>query len=56
MEYDQKERTKSVQIYIIYKLVKHQKMKINCDFSTHKHLAYRSTYNDTKKIKHSCAW
>ena len=30
-------------------------MKINCYF-THKHLAYRSTYNDANKIKHTYAW
>lgn len=40
----------------IYKPVKHQKMKINCDFSTYKHLAHRSTYNDTNKTRHRYAW
>ena len=34
MEYDQKERSKFVPINIIFKPVKHQKMKINCYFST----------------------
>ena len=56
MEYDQKERRKFVQIDIISKLVKHQKMEINCYFSTQKHLAYRSKYNDANKTKHICPW
>lgn len=56
MEYNQKERTKFVQINIICKPVKHQKMKINCSFSAQKHLAYRSTFNGSNKAKKRLAF
>ena len=56
MEYNQKGIRKFVPINIIYKPVKHQKVKINFYFPAQKHLAYRSTYDDENKTKHSCAW
>ena len=55
MEYDKKKKTKFLPIDVIHKPVKDQKMTINCYFLTHRHLVYRSTYNDANKTKHSCA-
>ena len=56
MEYDKKARKKFSPTDIIYKPVKHQKIKINCYFSNQMHLAYRSTYTDDNKLKHGSAW
>ena len=42
---------------IIFDPVKHHKIRSNSFFSTEKHLAHRSTYNETKdKIKHVRAY
>ena len=56
MEYDRKLRKKFLPINIIYEPVKFQNKKINCFFSNEMHFAYRSTFSEGNRIKHSSAW
>ena len=40
-------------IYVIFDTVKHKKIKIDCYFSTQKHLAIRIAFNKSDKMKHN---
>ena len=36
--------------------MKHHIIKINCYFSTHKHLAYKSTFSEGDNLRHDSDW
>ena len=55
MECDNKERKNFLPIDVMYDPVKHQKIKINYYFSTHKYLAYRSTFSEGDNLRHGSA-
>ena len=59
IEFDNKIRRNFTPVDIIYKPVKRENEILNCFFTQKLHLAYRTSYNETKKwetLKHSCAF
>ena len=56
-KYKNKERVLFTLIDIIFDPMKKKtKIKINCYFTTHKHLAYKITFIESNKVKHSKAY
>ena len=56
IEFDRKLRQKMSPIDIIYKPVKREDEIIECFFSSQINLAYRTTFSENQKIKHSTAF
>ena len=56
LKHGKKLRKKFRTVDIIFKPIKKEEEKIHCYFSKVLYLAYRSTYNEGGKIKHSSAF
>ena len=59
LEFDNEIRKDFTPVDIIYKPVKKENEILNCFFTDKVHLAFRASYNETKKwksLKHSCAF
>ena len=59
LEFDNKVRQNFTPVDIIYKPVKRENEILNCFFTEKLHLAYRTSYNETKiwkTLKHTCAF